>query len=399
MRLVSWVAAVFLGLLVTVAYAQNDHPQKDVAPASPRQTVKSGAAAVPSSVARREDPFKKILDRIGKLPPADQQEWLRRLEHRAMRAAELSLSADEAARQQAKIRDQLHRGLVTWQTLRDVIETTDSRERDAISQRVRQYRTMVFDAFHGRQKELGERQQAWFDVYLAWKTAGSQFEQQERLIDWLDKAIRGVSPNTTGPLPEPPTFEPEQTAESSSPVKPSAKSEPGKAAQGTVDRTGSHAGKSTTPRAEAPRLSEGSPTEKPLMAAGEVAMGAVEIKVDELGARVSGFNLALRGLESELDEQGVWNAERLVTEVDQLKLLTVRRNDLRLFRDALPKNQRASVDKIESLKSVVSSLAARIAEVRKYLKGDEFKGTDEERQDDLDRLDSLSRQLAEIAEK
>ncbi|MCE5302129.1 MAG: hypothetical protein LLF97_03350 [Planctomycetaceae bacterium] len=381
MKSVFYLAAVLLGLSAAMTWAADDRPKKEVAATTPR-------------AAERGDPIQKLLDRIGKLPPAEQQDWLRRLERRAMRAAELSLSAEDAARQQAKIRDQLHRGLVTWQTLHDVIKATDSSEKEALNQRVRLYRAKVFDAFRHSQKELGERQQAWFDAYLAWKVAGSQFEQQDRLIDWLDQATLAATPNAIEPLPKAPKFESEQTAEAPS----RDKVESDKTTQKTVERTASQE-KKTPPTSRAPRLSNASPTEKPLMAGGEVATGAVEIKVDELDARVSGFNLALRGLESDLEEKGAWDAERLGSTLDQLKLLAVRRNDLRLFRDALPKGQRASVDKIESLKSAVSSMNARIAEVRAYLKGPEFNGTDDDRQDALERLDLLSRQLVKIAEK
>ena len=166
-----------------------------------------------------------MLDRVGKMGSLEQQAWLRRLEERAARAARLVLKPDETAQQQATIRSQLHQKVVTWQILRQVIEQTDTREQNAIDQLVRRYRRLVFDAFHTQIDVYNQRQQAWLDVYLGWKLAGGQFEQQDRLIDWLEGAIRSATPETIGPIPEKPKFEsgpaadvaPKQPAEAAKP--------------------------------------------------------------------------------------------------------------------------------------------------------------------------------------
>lgn len=172
----------------------------------------------PSTVsAERADgganPVQATLDRVGKMDSSEQQAWLRRLEERAARAARLMLKPDEAAQQQATIRSQLHQKVVAWQMLRQAIEQTDAREKDAIDRLVRRYRRLVFDTFHKQIDVYNQRQQAWLDVYLGWKLAGGRFEQQDRLIDWLEEAIRSATPETIGPIPEKPKFESEPAAD------------------------------------------------------------------------------------------------------------------------------------------------------------------------------------------
>ena len=124
--------------------------------------------------------------------------------------------------------------------------------------------------------------------------------------------------------------------------------------------------------------------------------GAVEIKADELSARISGCNLAFRALEAELDEKGVWTAARLEPLAERLKILVLRRHDLHLFREAVPEDKRASIEQLASAKSAVSQFAACIVAARAQAKGADFKGTDAERQTELKRLEELSRRLAEM---
>ena len=126
---------------------------------------------------------------------------------------------------------------------------------------------------------------------------------------------------------------------------------------------------------------------------------AVEIKQDELAARIRGCNLACRALEAELDEKGVWTAARLEPLVERLQILVVRRNDLDLFCQLVPKEQRSSIEALAPAKGVVSPVAAGIVAARSRASGPEFKGTEAERQSELRRLEELSRRLAALAAK
>ena len=131
----------------------------------------------------------------------------------------------------------------------------------------------------------------------------------------------------------------------------------------------------------------------------EPPANSVEIKQDELAARIAGCNLAFRALETDLDEKGEWTATRLEPLFERLRVLVVRRHDLQLFCEVLPTDQRSSVGQLASANGVVSQLAARVYEVRGRTSAAEFKGTDAERQAELRRLEALSRRLAEVAGK
>ena len=73
------------------------------------------------------------FDRIAKLSVAEQQAWLQQLERRAALVARLTLSPEEAARQQSHTSALLHQEMVTWKALREVIEDTEAREKAAIA--------------------------------------------------------------------------------------------------------------------------------------------------------------------------------------------------------------------------------------------------------------------------
>ncbi len=89
--------------------------------------------AMAAGVAAKEvgDHVQAELDRVAKMSVAQQQAWLQQLEQRAARAARLTLSPKEAARQEARTSAMLHQKTVTWKVLREVIEDTERREKAA----------------------------------------------------------------------------------------------------------------------------------------------------------------------------------------------------------------------------------------------------------------------------
>ena len=125
----------------------------------------------------------------------------------------------------------------------------------------------------------------------------------------------------------------------------------------------------------------------------------VEVNVEELSARIAGSNLGFRTIESDLDEKGTWDAARLEPLAERLRILVLRHADLSLFRSLVPAEQRSSVGRLESPRSAISDLGARISEARKLASGEEFKGTETQRRAELDRLEALSRRLAELGGK
>jgi hypothetical protein len=126
---------------------------------------------------------------------------------------------------------------------------------------------------------------------------------------------------------------------------------------------------------------------------------AVKVDVEELDARIAASNLSLRELEAELAEKTAWTAAKLEPLADRLKTLVVRYNDLGLFRDVLPKEQQADVTKLETPKSAISQLGARVVEARKHANDPQFVGDELERRAELTRLQAISRRLAELAGK
>ncbi|MEN6457708.1 MAG: hypothetical protein ABFC63_02155 [Thermoguttaceae bacterium] len=308
----------------------------------------------------------QVLGRVGRMNRDEQQAWLRRLEKREARAARITLKPNEAAKDIADFRGLLHRKLVTWPVLREAVEKTDAREQEAIKQLGQRYRTQVFTTLSAQLDEYGRWQEAWSVVLQSWKTSGSPFEQQDRLIDWLEAAIRSVSAKTPGVVPRRPEF---QVAAVGLPPP-----EPSKTAKAV--RT----------------------VRKPEIE-GHARGDSPQVNIEELTSRIAGFNLALRAIEADLDEKGTWSAARLEPVVERLKILVVRRNDLDLFRDLTPADKRSELAKLDSPKAAMAQLGARIFAARTHTSGPQFQGTNAERRTESEQLETLSRRLAEMAGK
>ncbi len=389
------------------------------------------------------DPVQPILDRLAKMDFAEQQAWLRRLEDRSARAARLSLNPEQSDRQQALVHSLLHRKMITWQVLREAIHQTDSLEWKAVDRLADRYRNKVSEVFREWPTEAGRRAKAWETTLREWKNAGKNFEQQDRLIDWLESSISSVELASIGPIPEKPMVEEQQPPAETAPQGPSeaVKPRPPKPTPKPIPKpvpklpekpveepskpSPARPVERPLPPAEAvapekpaqPRRPErvplALPTEtqvpppspssvKPVAPAeptGKLPAGSVRVNADELVVRIAGCNMSFRALESELDEKGTWDAARLEPLVNRLKILVIRRGDLDLFRELLPADKRSTVAKLERSKLAVSQLGARIFEARRAASSGEFKGTAAARRVELGRLEMLSRRLAEAAAK
>ena len=124
--------------------------------------------------------------------------------------------------------------------------------------------------------------------------------------------------------------------------------------------------------------------------------GRARVNVEELAARVAGHNLALQGLEAELDEQQDWNAQRLAPLVERLRRLVTRSGDLTLFCELISQRDRATVGELESPRNLIAQSGARIFEARTRATTADFPGTDTQQRTELEQLDRLSRALAEM---
>jgi len=326
-----------------------------------------------------------VFDRVAKMSPAEQQQWLRDLEKRALRAGRLALPPDEAATHEARIKKLLHQQIVSWKTLRAIVEET-----------------------------------GWLEAAILGPTAVDVRRTPPRLPESprscpLPPQARAARPTVdVNRLPATRTTEnsadsPQNTHNAPTPILGRHPArlpaiEPAAALAGTV------AGESPKASAAEPAsillptetrvvLPASSHTDESGEPADEPPAGSVQVNVAGLAARIAGCNLAFRTVEAELDEKGEWNAQQLGHILDRVNLLTIRRNDLNLFRETVPEEQRTSLKRLESPKSLIAQLGARIFEARSNANGPDFKGSDAERQAELQRLEELSRRLAELAGK
>jgi hypothetical protein len=555
------------------------------------------------------DAARATLRQVAAMTPEQQQAWLRELESRLDWANRVALGPEDAAREQARVAAMLHRKTVSLQTLLELVRELDGREKDAIARLVAAYRGQVYRTFDGRGSEFTRRQEAWYRVWDAWEAAGSPIDQQDRLMAWLEGAVRNSLPGKIGPLPPDPQFsrqrpppamlaartpgkatgktvqtgpkpatasgqimkrhapdvdgpllaqrklppastalpepalarvEPDRQAarvrssasagqsdlpetrgvpppivpgrralprrptgeefaaappslpargvatppSSAQPAPPSitpaappaanavvhgAKTRtnlPSAPRGGDADITGDAAGSTRTgvaargqlsprslpessptlsgggpqreppqvqhdllamlprptmiapmpaeskavasrPRAENPvnRTPEGDsstamepkPAQPPADAAAEGSPVEVKVNLEELTAQIAGNNLTLRTLSSELDDKGPWDAGRLEKIIRRLDVLVVKQQDLALFVELVTPAQRALAGRIDSPKQVISQLAARIVEARTHAQAEDFRGSQSQRQAELDRLDALSARLGKMA--
>jgi hypothetical protein len=136
----------------------------------------------------------------------------------------------------------------------------------------------------------------------------------------------------------------------------------------------------------------------PLQAGEEKMAGAnAWVNVANLAARIAGYNSSVRDLQAGLDEDQPWTSLQIEPLLGRLKSLQRQRIDLEIVRELAPEGQRAGLAECISLKDVISLLGTRIFEARAAAAGTAFSGTRVQRQVELDRLDSFSRELAAIA--
>jgi hypothetical protein len=167
----------------------------------------------PPSVPSEDAPStpRVVLQRFLQLDPAAQQQWIRGLLTRLDRANQVVLEPDQGLELWARYPALLHRmaqgETISRDELQGLLRQTDQREKAAIEQLARKFRVQVYHTFRPRRGVFTRRRAAWNRVHAFWEVAGGRFEQQDRLIDWLESAIRSSTPQTVGPLPADLKFE------------------------------------------------------------------------------------------------------------------------------------------------------------------------------------------------
>ncbi|MDY0167647.1 MAG: hypothetical protein RBS80_13960 [Thermoguttaceae bacterium] len=126
---------------------------------------------------------------------------------------------------------------------------------------------------------------------------------------------------------------------------------------------------------------------------------AVVVNVEELRSRTAGTNMALQALEAELHERRDWNIDELARLVTRLHTLTLRVEDMHLFREIVPEETRRLISAVDSPRPAITLVASKIAEARQRIIDGPYHGTEAERQGELAQLDEFSRRLVEIADK
>ena len=165
--------------------------------------------ALLAPAATPDDPVARAraeLQRVAAMPAQEQRAWLLQLEQRLVWASRLSMKPEEAAKEQARVAAVLRQKAVSWESLTDLLRLLEQREKAAVGRLVRQYRSQVYETFRRQDRVLVERQEAWYRVWSLWEAAGSPASQQNRLLDWLEAAIRSSMPDAIGPLPPDPKF-------------------------------------------------------------------------------------------------------------------------------------------------------------------------------------------------
>jgi hypothetical protein len=342
-----------------------------------------------------------MFDRVAKMSPAEQQQWLRDLEKRALRAGRLALPPDEAATHEARIKRLLHQQIVPWKSLRAIIEETGRLELDNFRKSIAQHAPerpqpplspMAVDV----RRTLPRPPEAPRSGPLPPQaTASRPTEDVNRIPVTRTAGNSADSPRNAHNAPAPilgrhparlPAIEP-AAALADMVASESPKASAAEPASILLPTETQVVPPATSPADESDELADEPPA------------GSVQVDVAELAARIAGCNLAFRTVEAELDEKSEWNAQRLGHILDRVNLLTIRRNDLNLFREVVPEQQRTSLKRLESPKSLIAQLGGRIFEARCHANGPNFKGSDAERQAELQRLEELSRRLAELAGK
>lgn len=405
---------------------------------------------------RTKEQYQVATKAYRQLDAAGQQQWLRTLVRRRMQpAAEMALSGEDLTRQQEFASQVLQRA-ANGRTLSDegvktLLARADQLEKAAIDKLTRLYRVEVYQAFHSDRREFELRMAAYRRVEDAYNDAGAREVDRQLLIDWLSRTISRLRSGNLASLPPMPKFgeQPAQLAQASprrgstidAPPQPTVTAPkktttappvagandtlapspnsttppvavsptvPGNSsitrrAQGQIgspieDRPQSHAATS----AVSPRVIAPSTAAKPVTAAKQVAdvpdhtSPAVEVDLDELSIRITGYNLALRSLASRLDENAPSVAD-LEDELQELADLVARRGDLLLYCQLLPASTRQQLSSLDSFAAVVAKLAGKISAARHQIDAADNESTHSQRRQTLASLDALSRQLARLA--
>ena len=129
-----------------------------------------------------------------------------------------------------------------------------------------------------------------------------------------------------------------------------------------------------------------------------------QVNLADLNARIEGYNYSLRALEADLHGDGPWDSARIRPVLQRLKRLAAQRRDLEVFRSLLPAEQRNLAAQFEPMRPIVAQIAERISQARQAAEQGRsgtspHATTQQATAAELERLDALSRELAEFGQQ
>ena len=209
-----------------------------------------------------------------------------------------------------------------------------------LEQAARQYRIESYNAYRLDRVELDRHRALWDKALARWRSQGASDEDRDSLIAWLSAATDAVRhQRETPPIPD---FERDDTPRlaDSTPSANLPAPMPPRAAQLTPSErlsrrptlTQRRSSKSHDVRIEAPQP--------------ETKSGEPRLNLAELHARASGYQVAMRTVNSVLHNEEPLNLRQLGTLLDELESLLTTRSDLLLYHELTPTDERARIDEL-----------------------------------------------------
>ncbi len=278
---------------------------------------------------------------VAPAPASGAAELLARWDRANRLAPALSATPDEADWLEGMRKKLADGGALDAEETARLRSRVDQRETAAVRSMSAEYRHRVFRVFGRQGMETSRRRRVWNEVYASWLAAGALSHEQPKLLDWLESATPYGTADEAWPLPDRPRF------------AGAAESSPG----------------------DGPR---------------------VEVNAGELAARIVGWNVKLRELESRLYRRQTWTVQCIEPLVAELKASLIWRDDLALMRAVLMDSGRSGFVDLESPWFAVATLRLKIEEVRGQATAPGYSGTDAQRLAELDRLARLSAAVASL---
>lgn len=369
------------------------------------------------------------LDRAG------QQQFLNTwLVGRFDAAARIALDELERQSQTKKFNEVLRRFAagqsLSTHGIRQLLSDVATVEQAAIDQLSLRYRVQVYNRFRTNRAEYDRRMSAWRGLMAEWKSAPSRIADGAVVIDWLTRTLHRLQYDEAAPLPSlpqlgghpfdaiaapgagsgqlQPALEPAvgpQRAPATppdvaatprvSPTPPSPLQPP------SPPRIAHRVEKPPIPQVTAPPRAvarEVQPIVAPPTAPHQLEPSADEprvmVDIEELAIRVRGYNLAMKELTADLQDESRWSPEQLQRAFAQFEDLATRRTQLVLYRDLVSRDDRQLIGNLMSLDPPVALLGGKIFAARTNLTRD---AASADANAELELLDSLSRKLAMLA--